>query len=390
MMDKTLAWLEESQLQHPTVAAELGELGELYSKKLWHQLTLKLDEFIKLPTMQDDGFLISLYRNFIATVSQRLNQLSVAKLAVTVSQQFEAPEEAISFLQEVHKSVEGSKLHRRETEQPLLFLETHVLQNKVASGQLSEVKAEIDQQRERLDTTHDVDPAVSAAVHYTASILHKAQRDYANFYKATLHYLAFVSSESLHYDFKLALAVDVSLAALLGEGVYNFGELLLHPIVRVLDGSPYGWLLEVLSAFNNGDLHSYDRLCSEHAAALNGQPALVSHERELRQKITILCLTELISNLPAEERTIPIATIAAATKLDADGVEFLLMKALSLHLIEAAIDQVGGTVQVSWVQPRVLTLPQVDALRGRLDAWISKVSTAAITLEDESRGIMDE
>lgn len=28
-----------------------------------------------------------------------------------------------------------------------------------------------------------------------------------------------------------ALAVDVSLAALLGEGLYNFGELLLHPIV---------------------------------------------------------------------------------------------------------------------------------------------------------------
>lgn len=31
-----------------------------------------------------------------------------------------------------------------------------------------------------------------------------------------------------------ALAVDVSLAALLGEGLYNFGELLLHPIVSSL------------------------------------------------------------------------------------------------------------------------------------------------------------
>lgn len=50
-------------------------------------------------------------------------------------------------------------------------------------------------------------------------------------------------------------------------------------------------------------------------------------------------------SLPAEERTISLATIAAATKLEADGVEFLLMKALSLHLIEGLVDQVAGTVQ---------------------------------------------
>jgi hypothetical protein len=29
-----------------------------------------------------------------------------------------------------------------------------------------------------------------------------------------------------------ALAVDLSLAALLGEDVYNFGELIAHPVVR--------------------------------------------------------------------------------------------------------------------------------------------------------------
>jgi hypothetical protein len=33
-----------------------------------------------------------------------------------------------------------------------------------------------------------------------------------------------------------ALAVDISLAALLGEDVYNFGELLLHPIVSTCGG----------------------------------------------------------------------------------------------------------------------------------------------------------
>ncbi len=38
--------------------------------------------------------------------------------------------------------------------------------------------------------------------------------------------------------------------------------------------------------------------------------------------------------------------IAKQTKLTLDGVEFLLMKTLSLHLIEGIIDQVDNTVQV--------------------------------------------
>ena len=43
---------------------------------------------------------------------------------------------------------------------------------------------------------------------------------------------------------------------------------------------------------------------------------------------------------------IPLETIAQRTKLSVDGVEFLLMKTLSLHLIEGIIDQVDSTVQV--------------------------------------------
>ena len=57
--------------------------------------------------------------------------------------------------------------------------------------------------------------------------------------------------------------------------------------------------------------------------------------------------------LPAESRTIPLETIAQRTKLSVDGVEFLLMKTLSLHLIEGIIDQVDSTVQV-------LSLPRCE------------------------------
>ena len=76
-----------------------------------------------------------------------------------------------------------------------------------------------------------VDPSVIASVYSLSSQYHKVHRNFDDFYKNSLLYLSYVSTETLPSDYKLSLAVDVSLAALLGEGVLNFGELLLHPIV---------------------------------------------------------------------------------------------------------------------------------------------------------------
>ena len=44
--------------------------------------------------------------------------------------------------------------------------------------------------------------------------------------------------------------------------------------------------------------------------------------------------------------------------------------------------------QMSWVQPRVLTLEQAAGLKARLDAWISKVGTAATTLEQQQLNVL--
>ena len=91
-----------------------------------------------------------------------------------------------------------------------------------------------------------------------------------------------------------------------------------------------------------------------------------------------------VCRLPAENRVISLALIAQKTKLSPDGVEFLLMKTLSAHLIEGVINQVEGTVSVSWVQPRVLGLAQIGELRGRLNVWLDKVHTTLVTVESET------
>ncbi|CAM8883174.1 unnamed protein product [Rhodiola kirilowii] len=85
-----------------------------------------------------------------------------------------------------------------------------------------------------------------------------------------------------------------------------------------------------------------------------------------------------------EKRTIPLAVIAKRTKLSVEGVEYLLIKCLSVHLIEGIIDQVEGTVYISWEQPRVLGIPQIKSLRDRLDSWLGKVHTALLSVKAET------
>lgn len=64
-------------------------------------------------------------------------------------------------------------------------------------------------------------------------------------------------------------------------------------------------------------------------------------------------------------------------------VEHLVMKALSLNLIRGSIDQVDQTVNVTWVQPRVLDRDQIDGMRKRLDTWNRDVNKIATFVQQE-------
>ena len=144
-----------------------------------------------------------------------------------------------------------------------------------------------------------------------------------------------------------------------------------------------------MDCFEKGDLHRYEALCVEHAAYLNAQPALVAHERRLREKITILCLLELVFATPPDARTIPLAEVAARAKLSIEGVEALLMRCLSLHLIEGSIDAVEGVVHVTWITPRVLTEALAaggDEAKRAFDAMMGMTKIDVAAIEAARRG----
>ncbi|EFJ46340.1 26S proteasome regulatory complex [Volvox carteri f. nagariensis] len=378
--------LEQLQTDFPDLSEDIQELANLHQRKLWHQLTLKIEACFHSSAFNRGDIPVRLFQQFIMDFGHKINFLKLSQFAVHACKFQPNPAAAVDMLQSVMTRLEELKQPR--TAEAILFLRMHVAQHKLETGHVQECKAIAEDVTERLAKLTDVDPSVSSAVYYVTSLYHKSQANYADFYRSILMYLSYVSSDSLQPDFKLRLAVDVSLAALLGEHIYSFGQLLQHPIINSLDCTPSQWLHELLVCFNNGDMHLYDQLCERFAAQLNSQPALVAHERRLREKITLMCLLDLISSTPAEHRRIPLDVIGQRTKLNRDGVEFLLMKALALHLIEGTIDEVDGAVDVSWVTPRVLVTEQLVGLKGRLDSWVSKVAAVAAALEDESVGVM--
>nr|GFA14759.1 26S proteasome non-ATPase regulatory subunit 13 homolog B-like [Tanacetum cinerariifolium] len=143
--------------------------------------------------------------------------------------------------------------------------------------------------------------------------------------------------------------------------------------IKNLQDSPVSVLLE---AFNSGDLVRFRDLCLVHREFLSAQPTLVENEKDFGEVSHSLLNgynLQVFFHRLSEDRTISLSLVAKRTKLSVEDAEYLLMKSLSVHIIEGIIDQVDGTVYVSWAQPRVLGIPQIRDFKHRLDDWINKL-----------------
>lgn len=169
----------------------------------------------------------------------------------------------------------------------------------------------------------------------------------------------------------------------MSDTIYNFGELLLHPILDSLTNSPHAWLRELLFAFNRGDLNAWDALVGN----LSKNELLKSHSQFLYQKISLAALTEAIFRRPPHDRAMTFATISEETKVKPIEIEHLIMKALSLGLLKGTIDQVAEIARINWVQPKVLDMKQIENMRFRLKDWDTSVNSLGNWIEGVGKDV---
>ena len=154
-----------------------------------------------------------------------------------------------------------------------------------------------------------------------------------HFFRSALRYLGCADLSELAMPDQQSHAFHLCLAALLGKDVYNFGELLAHPILSSLNGTPNAWLVDLLLAFNSGKVQSYENLRSQWTK----QPDLNQNQEVLYEKLCLLVLMEMTFRRDANDRQITFNDVSEQTGLNIDKVELLVMKALSKGLVKGHI-----------------------------------------------------
>jgi len=360
---------------HPDLQDVYAELSDLYRKKLYHQLTLKIEDYVKLPQVQgQEEELVQFYNKFIKDFETKLNPLSLVWISVAIAKTIKDQDVAVRFLEDIAKKVKA------EVQAHVLVLSV-IADIRLQQRNLEQAKKTLEVAKEEVEKTAGIDSDVHASYYRVWANYYKTQNQAIEFYNHALKYLAYAQLDNIARKEQLELAFDLGIAALIGDSIYNFGELLGHDIVKALEDSPVAWLVQLLRVFNSGDVAGYEALIHKYQGDLSQQPGLVANQKLLNDKIAILALMELAFKRPSDQRTISFHDVAAASKVPTDQAEHLIMKALSLKLVKGTIDELDKTVTITWVQPRVLDIHQIAGMKDRLGAWTQKVQSTLVFME---------
>lgn len=151
-------------------------------------------------SVQAGDALIQLYHNFITDFETKINLLKLANIAVVVSRQYTEKEVAIAYLKEVIEKLHANREHR--IEEPILYLKMQIASLNLEKGNQTDCRRLLEEGKATLDSMTDVNPSVSASFYWNSSQYYKFRQEFADFYKNTLLYLAYISVESLSTAFK--------------------------------------------------------------------------------------------------------------------------------------------------------------------------------------------
>lgn len=372
------------------------QLEDYYERKLWNQLTIALDDLFARPQSRDHNIRIRLFDQFLMQFHNKLNPIKVVDFLLL---SFESPNEILeklralkeSMTNELTKLLKSRKADNLEehinNEESIVYLKLQIARYSLLINEMLQAEETLDALSEKFESSlqNEFSSKINAAFFLTKCQYYKLNNNSNLFYTNGLLYLSSLETTLLDAATE-AFCFDLCIAALLGDKIFNFGELILHSILNSIsaESNPYFWLYNLIQSLNAGNATKFNEWL---AIAVKHLPLLALKKEFLHEKIVIMSFVELVSVKLATNKRISFSEISNVTGTPEDQVEYLVIRCFALNLIKGYIDQIEQQLVVTWLQPRILNLDQVRNLYQQLVNWDRRVVELGETVHKEGGSV---
>jgi translation initiation factor 3 subunit M len=155
-------------------------------------------------------------------------------------------------------------------------------------------------------------------------------------------------------------------------------DMLDSPAVQQLQSDPqHGPVFQLLSVLLAGNVQAFESLAKESAGVFE---TVGASREDVLTKVRLMALL----GLGAQAATLSFEDVQTALNVSEGEVEVWIVRAIGKKLLDARIDQLGGTISITRCNHRAFGPEQWRELRDRLGAWARNVAGVKQLVADQA------
>ena len=368
--------------KHPSLKTLFDEIDSNMNQHLWYQLSENIITLSQSPELQQGNDLVEFYNGVVFFIEPTMNPMKYLEYVQNMLHNYKnRMTEALQFVENIenkHKDFKGEAKISIKILKGFCYLEL---------DKMYELEDIINTTEVDFTGKFEIDSTLYAQYYKLSTLFYEKKKDYDKFYNNAFQYLAYETK--LNDEEKLNLCYKMCSAMLIGEKLYNFEELIEKDFFKLMKGSKYDWISNLILSFNSAKVDQFLSMIEQNKKNIEENDILKGKSDFLPIKIRIAALLELIFQKNKAERTLSFDEICKVCMTEEDKIEFISMKALSHGLIKGYIDQADRKLYVNWIQPKYLGKEKIGVMKERINAWIDKAKRVVGDLQDNAAGLLN-
>ena len=368
--------------KHPALKSLFDEIDSNLNQHLWYQISENIITLSQNPELQQGNDLIEFYNGVVFFIEPTLNPMKYLQYVQNMLHNYkDRMEEALQFVENIdnkNKDYKGEEKIFVKIIKGFCYLELNKMY------ELEEIikTTEVD-----FSGKFEIESSLYAQYYKLSTLFYEKKEDYDNFYSNAFQYLAYETK--IADDEKLDLCYKMCSAILIGEKSYNFEELIEKDFFKLMKGSKYDWISNLILSFNSAKVDQFLSMLEQNKNNIEQNKILKGKVDFLPIKIRIAALLEYIFQKNKSERNLTFEEICKVCMTEEDKIEYISMKALSHGLIKGYIDQAEKKLYVTWIKPKFLGKEKIGILNERITAWIDKAKRVLGDLQENAVGLLN-